>query len=276
MHTTLMAGEYDARLDSIVSVCWTVGCWHTTATAGIVAPRTGSSLLCIAAPTDDVVALVFETQYYLGCRRIGCQVPPRLNHAWKAFHREWEPLIRHMAAVACRRALPAVDYDDLVQDVWHEIVKKLPGLCYWPDLGGLSGWLATVIRRKAVKVARRHLQYIARHQCLSESEAESLPCPHLGPEDLYRVTEMRCEVDLAFGRLKARTSERNYEIFRRRFLWGQTAQEIGAAVGLTAQEVRYRYHRVKRRWRKLTKGQPFCDEGGEAEQGVLDTSFPTE
>lgn len=265
MHTTLIAGECDARLDSIVSICWTAACWQTTMIAGAVALPTNSSLLCIAGPIDDVASLVFETQYYLGCLGIGCPIPPRLDHAWKAFHREWEPLIRRMAATVCRRTLPAVDCEDLVQDVWHEIVTKLPGLRYGPDLGGLSGWMATVIQRKAMKVARRQLRHLARHQYLSESEAESLACRHPGPEDLYRVTEMRCEVDLALGLLKARTSERNYEIFRRRFLWGQTAHEIGAAVGLTAREVRYRYHRVKRKWRKLTEGQPFSDGGGEAE-----------
>ena len=223
------------------------------------------SLLCIARPTDDVATLVFETQYYLGCLRAGCPVPVHLGHAWSSFHRKWEPLIRRMAAAVSRRTPAAVDHDDLVQDVWYEIVRKLPGLRYGTDLGGLSGWLATVVRRKATKAARRQLQHLARHQYLSESEVESLPCRHLGPEDLYRATELRGAFESALGRLEARTSERNYKIFLRRFLWGQKAHEIGAAVGLTADEVRYRYHRAKRRWRKLTEGQPFCDGSGEEE-----------
>lgn len=265
MHTTLIAGERDVRLDSVVLVCWTAHCWQTTAIAGSVSPPKSMSLLCIARSTDDVATLVFETQYYLGCLRAGCSVPVHLGHAWNSFHQKWEPLIRRVAEAVNHRTLPAVDHDDLVQDVWHEIVRKLPGLHYGTDLGGLSGWLATVVRRKAAKVARRHLQHLARHQYLSESEVESLPCRHLGPEDLYRTTELHAEFESALRRLEARTSERNFGIFRRRFLWGQGAREIGAAVGLTADEVRYRYQRVKRQWRKLTEGQPFRDGCGETE-----------
>jgi hypothetical protein len=154
MYTILLADECDARLDSIVTVCWTAGCWwQTTAIAGIVALPT-DLLLCPVGSTDDLAALVSETQSYLGCLRIGCPAPPHLHHAWRSFHRQWEPLIRRMTADACRHAMPAVDHDDLVQEVWQEIVTKLPKMRYAPHLGGLSGWQhSSGVRRRRLHVA---------------------------------------------------------------------------------------------------------------------------
>jgi DNA-directed RNA polymerase specialized sigma24 family protein len=90
-----------------------------------------------------------------------------------------------------------------------------------------------------------------------------LPSPDLGPADQCVVREIRGQMDAALARLREQTSPENYELFYRRFRWGQSASEIAAALDLTPEEVRYRHYRLMRKWRKLTRRMALLEGDGD-------------
>ena len=87
-----------------------------------------------------------------------------------------------------------------------------------------------------------------------ERLANALPSRDLGPEDAYLMGEAWVQLQTALGNLRERTSAKTYGVFWRRFFWRQSVKEIVAALDLSSHEVRCRYHRVRRKWRELTKG----------------------
>lgn len=218
-----------------------------------------SSFSCgIGLSNDDAMNLA-DVQSYLWYAAKDRPVSLYLLRAWDRFYRQYDPLVRQMVAVSCRRIACTADHEDFVQEVWAEIVAKLPGLTYRPERGRLSSWLAVLTRRKVGRLARRLACSCARHLNTIETSEASLPSPDLGPEDLCLARELCDQMDIALARLREQTTAKNFDLFCRRFRWGQSASEIGTALDLTPEEVRYRHYRTTQKWRKLTKGMIFSE-----------------
>jgi RNA polymerase sigma factor (sigma-70 family) len=207
---------------------------------------------------DEETAMLAGAQAYLACRTNGCLPSLMLEQAWHAFHVQCEHLARRILAVAYGKWC-AADGDDFVQEALRQVIAKLPGLVIRRNHRRAYSWVVRVVWREIGRAVSRHERYSLRHQPLYEDMAESLPCPHPGPEELCIVSETRSQVGSALRQLKAQTSPTTYEIFCRRFLEKQTASQIAAALGLTAQRVHLRYDRVKRKWRRLTRDQVFSE-----------------
>ncbi len=79
--------------------------------------------------------------------------------------------------------------------------------------------------------------------------------PLPGPEELCMQTEVQAWISGLLARLQSRSSPTTYEAYCRRFVSGQSIDEIATALSLTPEEVRYRCYRVSRKLRQLAKDQ---------------------
>lgn len=76
---------------------------------------------------------------------------PAREAAWSRFVRLYTPLLH---AWACRMGLQSADAEDLVQDVFMVLVKKLPDFNY-ERCKSFRGWLRVLIRNKLRERLRR-------------------------------------------------------------------------------------------------------------------------
>src|SRR5260370_30269880 len=75
-----------------------------------------------------------------------------LTHAWDSFYRTYTNVLRRMAG---EFHLDAGESEDLVQEVWAQVIVHLSEFNWQAHGGGLRGWLYTLIRNKALNVIRR-------------------------------------------------------------------------------------------------------------------------
>jgi RNA polymerase sigma factor (sigma-70 family) len=205
---------------------------------------------------DSDAALLFEVKSFLSCKTIRCRVPPSLQHAWDEFHRRYRPLMRRAVKACALATMPADEIDDLSQEVWEELVAKLPELAYDAGRGDLSSWLKTLARRKVRHLARCWMRHRSRHRSIESSE-DCLPSQYPGPGEACLLKEIQEWLDGALAKLQWRTSPKTYEVFCRRFLGNQSGKEIVAALNITAKAVQRRYDRAARQWHFLTKDSPL-------------------
>src|SRR6266481_2074167 len=75
-----------------------------------------------------------------------------LTHAWDSFYRTYTNILRRMAG---RFHLDAGEREDLIQEVWAQVIVHLSEFSWQGHGGGLRGWLYTLIRNKALNLIRQ-------------------------------------------------------------------------------------------------------------------------
>jgi RNA polymerase sigma-70 factor (ECF subfamily) len=185
-----------------------------------------------------------DVQAYLESRRLGMIPDPRSCAAWEDFYQLHAPLIRNFVA-ACR--LSEADGNDCIQEVWKDVVGKLREFRYDPERGQFRTWLLVVARRKAADVVRRRL----RHPAMSLDEETALPERSPGPAAEHERHRLRTLVQGVLAELSGRVSASSYQILHLHWIEGRPLPEIAAVLGLTSDQVRFRHHRVKQKFRSL-------------------------
>src|SRR5438552_6920198 len=75
-----------------------------------------------------------------------------LTHAWDSFYRTYTNILRRMAG---EFHLDAGESEDLIQEVWAQVIVHLSEF-HWQEHGsGMRGWLYTMIRNKALNLFRQ-------------------------------------------------------------------------------------------------------------------------
>jgi RNA polymerase sigma factor (sigma-70 family) len=240
----------NASLDSFVFCCLPDPIVFTTE----VVLQGASGICWDFGPLADVSAV----QTYLRCRVSRCPAPPALEQSWDRFYRRYQPFVRWVIAKSCR----PVERDDISQEIWTEIIVELPRLTDGSIQGDFSSWLAGLTRRKIGRVVHQQGTCWKLGQLSIEIENAPLASSDLGPDEECLFKEMLEQLEAALTKLRNQTSQKNCELFCRKFFGNQSAQKIAAALSLTTNEVECRYHRMKRKWRTLTKGT-IMDQYGE-------------
>jgi len=197
---------------------------------------------------------------YLECRSRNVAPPPPLAEAWDHFYQFYAPRIRGFLS---RSGLPEADREDCLQDVWCEVVAHLADLPYDPRRGCLSTWLITVARHRAVDTLRHH-----RHRSAGRIEdGAALVDPGPGPAAACERLSDQAQVKRVLTELSAQVSARNFQVLHLRFIEGRTSAEVADALGLTPDQVRFRLHRVKQKFRDLfERSAPLHLSDGEGGQ----------
>jgi RNA polymerase sigma factor (sigma-70 family) len=148
--------------------------------------------------------------------------------AWDEFFATYDQIIR-----VCIRVLHRSSHvvDDLAQDVWIIVIRKLPTWTFDPGIGAIGAWVAKIARRLSAKRACRHSS--PQPGSLSETNTDSLVDREPGPEFAFeRIQDQELFKTLV---LEFATSlpERDGRIVVMRFVQFRAVAEIARELNIS-------------------------------------------
>jgi RNA polymerase sigma-70 factor (ECF subfamily) len=179
------------------------------------------------------------------------QPPPGDQQDWEEFFDLYNGILTRFAG---KLGFRPGEIDDLLQEVWTDVVRLLPTFEYDPAKGGFRRWLYRIMRSKAADIGRRRRR-LAREKALPESPSggwEALP--DAGGEDPAVAVERKFLVEivqLATERFRATAAPKDWQVFERCKLGGQASSVVGPELGLTAAATRKRLQRSLGQFRQI-------------------------
>jgi RNA polymerase sigma-70 factor (ECF subfamily) len=218
--------------------------------------RTGRGF---TGPPLDEEGLCVQLRAYLECRSRHVDPPPPLVEAWDRFYDLYTPRIR---AFFRRFRLSAADREDCLQDVWSKVLTRLTEVPYDPRRARLSPWLITVARNLAIDALRRRRRLAAE---LYE-EAFAVVDAGPGPDAACDRLALQARVRDVLTELSARAPAVSFQVLYLHAIDGRTNAEVAETLGLTPEQVRFRLHRMMRKFRDLFErsGDSDRSEGEES------------
>ncbi len=197
---------------------------------------------------DEVTdpSLLEATQMFLQDQLAGRDASSVSEDAWECFYDLYSPVVRRFA-ISC--GVSQNEVDDCVQDALQSVLQALPEFRYDAERGRFRTWLYTLVRNKATDMVRRRARRPTSH--LSPQVASSL---HDETADPAAEFENRWNVETVhavLAQLEKEVSSRDYRVFYMRAIEGRSVQEVADTTGSSVEKVRYRHHRVKKRFAQL-------------------------
>ena len=158
------------------------------------------------------------------------------------FERERRRLLAYI-----RRRIPAeVDAEDLLQDVFYELIEAY---CLMRPVAHAGAWMMQVARNRITDLFRRR-----RREAPDESERileDLLPSPEAGPDALYARRVLLDEIEAALGELppSQRKAFLAHEIDGRSF--AEISRETGVGVNTLLSRKHYAVERLRQRLRRV-------------------------
>jgi RNA polymerase sigma factor (sigma-70 family) len=141
-----------------------------------------------------------------------------------------------------RRVVDPVDVEDILQDVFYELVEAYRLM---KPIQQVSAWLFRVARNRITDVARKKKPEPWQDQAMSMTEdgeslrlEDLLPSPDAGPEAAYTRTVLLQELGDALAELP----EEQREVFIAHEIEGHSFKELAAATGLSVNTLLSRKH----------------------------------
>ncbi|GAB5405202.1 MAG: sigma-70 family RNA polymerase sigma factor [Aureliella sp.] len=170
---------------------------------------------------------------------IGKLHDPAAGEAWAEFVRLYQPIVYR---VAVRRGLQHADAEDLTQDVFATVGRKV-GKFDLQRGGSFRGWLLKITRDQVVNKLNRGPREIG----AGDTEARDLMNAHPDREEtetLLRVEHQRLVLAEASERLRAKISPPIWEAFWRTAVQGQSITDVAKQLGKSEGAVRVARCRV--------------------------------
>jgi RNA polymerase sigma factor (sigma-70 family) len=198
-----------------------------------------ASVMNASAPTppgSDEPRLLTQIQDFLNHRERGLAPSPEQEAAWTAFYDSYCPKIRKYA-FSC--GATEEEIADCAQEVWTELLVRLPTFRLDPNRGRFDSWLFRIVRGKTADILRLKRRLSQASANVPETAIEAHPNPARRLEDEEMVT-------LAWDQLRVRLSECNFRVLQMRLLEQRPVGEVAEKLGLSHEQVWYRYHRARR------------------------------
>jgi RNA polymerase sigma factor (sigma-70 family) len=195
---------------------------------------------------DEVQRLqVCCAQEYLRRRQLA--VPsPMLTLFWEEFHRGQTTRVISMVS----RYFPdAHDRDDLIQEIWLAVTRKLSEFRWTANANGFRAWFAKLVHAKIVDLIRRRV----RKRTANLGQGAWTVDEFLAGADVPETLQRRWQEDVigtVLAELRAEVGEVNYQIVRERFWNNRTPAQIAAIVGLEGEQVSARLCRLLKKVRR--------------------------
>jgi RNA polymerase sigma-70 factor (ECF subfamily) len=196
--------------------------------------------MCDTIPSASLIAdaeLLTQAQRYLSQRENDLAPGQELEAVWTAFYDRTLEKIRKFA-FTCGAA--AEDIADCVQEVWTELLTRLPTFRLDPKRGQFDSWLFHIVRGKTANLRRSHKRRL--FQGNSDTLQTALDV-HPSPARTLEEKEM---FTLAWNQLKRNLSECNFQVLQLRLVEDRPVAEVAEQLGLSHEQVWYRYHRARR------------------------------
>jgi RNA polymerase sigma-70 factor (ECF subfamily) len=167
---------------------------------------------------------------------------PEQSAAWERFVQLYTPLLYRWA---CRLGLHEADAADLVQEVFVQLLRKLPEFTYQPGKS-FRGWLHTMLTNKWRDRPRRlnpsepqRFDGVAAPDAFAELE-----------ENEYRRYLLRRALQV----LQPEFAEAHWKAFEQYFLEGKPAEDVAAGLDISVNSVYLAKSRVLTRLRQELEG----------------------
>jgi len=154
--------------------------------------------------------------------------------------------------------LDAGESEDLVQEVWAQVIVHLPEFNWQEHGSGLRGWLYTLIRNKALNVIRRKVRHPVRPGGGMQMHEVADRAP--GPAEQWEVRWDRELMHLLLAELAKKVSPVNHRLLILRWIEDRPLAEVAQILKLSEKQVSYRQQRLFRKLRAaraLYCGEPF-------------------
>jgi DNA-directed RNA polymerase specialized sigma24 family protein len=106
-------------------------------------------------PGSDEPRLLTQIQDFLNHRERGLAPSPEQEAAWTAFYDSYCPKI-HKYAFSC--GATEGEIADCVQEVWAELLVRLPRFRLDPNRGRFDSWLFRIVRGKTADILRLKME----------------------------------------------------------------------------------------------------------------------
>jgi RNA polymerase sigma-70 factor (ECF subfamily) len=193
-----------------------------------------------------------------------------LHYAWDEFFSTYSVMIRNFIVA---QGLRGADVDDCSQEVWMEVMRRLPDFERAEGRPGLRAWLYTVVRSKATDLVRSRLRRPANSLDLAAKEGLE---PLDTQPDVACMFEKQWEHSLLQTLLEDLSRElpdANRRLLQMRFIDGRDVAEVARELGLTSAEVWYRQHRLLKKLRNRAawfSGEPIGAVSQKRERGQIE------
>jgi RNA polymerase sigma factor (sigma-70 family) len=143
-----------------------------------------------------------------------------------------------------RRRLPSeIDAEDLLQDVFYELVEAYRLM---KPIAHAGAWMMQVARNRITDLFRRGSKEIPLEDAGRRILEDLLPAPNSNPDALYARSVLLAEIEAALGELPR--SQR--EVFLAHEIDGRSFAEISAETGVSVNTLLSRKHYAVRRLRR--------------------------
>jgi RNA polymerase sigma factor (sigma-70 family) len=159
---------------------------------------------------------------------------------------------RRLLAFIRRRIPDEIDAEDLLQDVFYELVEAYRMM---KPIAHAGTWMMQVAKNRITDLFRRGNKEI-RDEGGARILEDLLPSPDAGPDALYARGVLLAEIEAALGELPP--SQR--EVFLAHEIDGRSFSEISAATGVSVNTLLSRKHYAVKRLRNRL--QRIYDEAG--------------
>ena len=145
----------------------------------------------------------------------------------------------------------AAEADDLLQETFLTLAKRLPGYVHAPDeKGHFRNYLAGILRIHAAGAIRRRMREA---DALADAAALAPAAADMTEDELREWRHAACEVALSQFLADPATEERTKQVFLRVAIGGEKPADVAADYGLTRNAVDQIRHRVATRLRVLAE-----------------------
>ncbi len=153
--------------------------------------------------------------------------------------------------LAARFPSLASESEDLLQETFLTLAKRLPGYVHAPDeKGHFRNYLAGILRIHAAGAIRRRMREA---DALADAAALAPAAADMTEDELREWRHAACEVALSQFLADPATEERTKQVFLRVAIGGEKPADVAADYGLTRNAVDQIRHRVAARLRALAE-----------------------
>lgn len=156
--------------------------------------------------------------------------------------------------LAARFPSLASESEDLLQETFLTLARRLPGYVHAPDeKGHFRNYLAGILRIHAAGAIRRRLREADALAGAAALAPEAAEAAEMTKDELREWRHAACEVALSQLLADPATEERTKQVFLRVALGGEKPADVAADYGLTRNAVDQIRHRVATRLRALAE-----------------------
>lgn len=153
----------------------------------------------------------------------------RDDDGWRQFHALYAPLLLRYA-LAC--GLSRAEAEEVRDQCLAVIAERMASFVYDPARGSFRRWVLRIAHGRIVDARRKRARQETRG-----GELEEFQDGGLTPEESFAATRRREMLELCVELALADASERDALVFRRFVLDGEVAANVGAALGVTVDQV---------------------------------------